>query len=377
MNKKLTTNILIIGNPRFTPSSTAFLTKFLNIFVNLTTRISYIGGDIPIRSNKITWIETSFKEDTNNFLYKFLNYLFFDIKLIALSFKQMVNFDYDLIFFLAPYPITMLLLRILSKIKVIRYQGGTYYHKSFSNRTSIINLIAILYSEIIPSLMVNYIIVESNSSIVFQKLEFFKNKIIIGHMYVDDKFFYVKKEFKDRDLCVGYVGSLSINKGIIEFIKAIPIINKQLDLIDKFIIIGDGPLYAYILNYLHIHKIDKKVVLTGWINHNVLGNFLNKITLIVLPFHSEGLPNIILESMACGTPVLTTKIGAIPDVINENINGFYLSSYDEKQISKKVLELITDHDLNEVSENSVKTIEKNFSFLNTLYKWKFIIDHIK
>ena len=70
--------------------------------------------------------------------------------------------------------------------------------------------------------------------------------------------------------------------------------------------------------------VNKNVTLVGWISHDELPSYLNMLKLLVVPSYTEGLPNIVIEAMSCGTPVLATPVGGVPDLIEDGITGFIL-----------------------------------------------------
>ncbi|MDR9817328.1 MAG: glycosyltransferase family 4 protein [Candidatus Methanoculleus thermohydrogenotrophicum] len=124
----------------------------------------------------------------------------------------------------------------------------------------------------------------------------------------------------DRPSLIGYIGRLSGEKGVQHFAQALPaVLNGREDL--RVLIGGDGPLKELIEASLQKGGVTARVDLPGWISHDDLPGYLNQLRLLVLPSYTEGLPNIMLEAMACGTPVLATPVGAIPDVIIDGKTG--------------------------------------------------------
>jgi glycosyltransferase involved in cell wall biosynthesis len=73
-------------------------------------------------------------------------------------------------------------------------------------------------------------------------------------------------------------------------------------------------------------RITAHIDLPGWISHDDLPNYLNRFWLLVLPSYTERFPGIMLEAMSCGTPVLATPVGVIPDVIIGEKTGFIMEN---------------------------------------------------
>lgn len=190
----------------------------------------------------------------------------------------------------------------------------------------------------------------------------YRNKISIAHEhFLDFDKFKLLNQLIERENLVGYIGRLSEEKGILNFVKAIPGILKQQDEA-KFLIGGEGRLRDKIDKYLDQENLNSKVKLLGWIPHDELPKYLDELKLLVLPSYTEGIPNIMLEAMACGTPVLATPVGAIPDILKDEETGFIMKDNSPECIARNVIRALNHPDLEQITVNAHQLVGKEYTY---------------
>jgi glycosyltransferase involved in cell wall biosynthesis len=205
------------------------------------------------------------------------------------------------------------------------------------------------------------IILYSKRLIKQWNLDRYESKITIAdHHFVRIDTFRTTKPFIQREKMVGYVGRLSPEKGVMNLVRAIPeILSQESDV--RFTFIGGGPLERDIKSYLADAHLDKNVALLNSVPHADIPKYLNEFQLCVLPSYMEGMPNVVLESMSCGTPVLTTPVGGVLDILEDKRTGFVLRDNSPGTISKAVLAALNDPDITKVALNADDYITQHYS----------------
>ncbi len=108
----------------------------------------------------------------------------------------------------------------------------------------------------------------------------------------------------------------------------------------KLVIIGEGSLREELENVVERTGLRKKVFLIGK-QHNIY-KFLYHSDLFILPSIYEGMPNVVLEAMAVGVPVVASSLPPLREVISDGKNGLLFETNNIKDMSKKILSLLTD-----------------------------------
>jgi glycosyltransferase involved in cell wall biosynthesis len=169
---------------------------------------------------------------------------------------------------------------------------------------------------------------------------------------------------------------LSEEKGILNFVSALPGILQENNNL-KVYIIGDGPLNDQIRTNLVQSNILKNVIFTGWIPHNELPHYLNELRVLVIPSDTEGLSNIMLEAMACGTPVLSTPVGAIPDFITDGETGFLMENNSPECIEKNVIRVLHSPNIEKIITNALDLLKREFTFESAVKRYSGILKKSK
>jgi len=79
--------------------------------------------------------------------------------------------------------------------------------------------------------------------------------------------------------------------------------------------------------------------------------------------------------MACGTPVLATPVGAIPDIIKEGETGFIMEYNTPKCIAENISRALRDPNGEKIAMNAKNMVEREFTFDITVKQWKKILDN--
>jgi glycosyltransferase involved in cell wall biosynthesis len=118
-----------------------------------------------------------------------------------------------------------------------------------------------------------------------------------------------------------FVGRLVPNKCVDDIIHAVAILVHDTNLNIELLIVGHGPAGADLQELSSMHSIENKVRFLGYVPHEQLTRLYHSADVLVIASQSEGLPNVILESQACGLPVVATEVGGIPELL-QNGHGF-------------------------------------------------------
>lgn len=104
----------------------------------------------------------------------------------------------------------------------------------------------------------------------------------------------------------------------------------------ELIIIGGGPLESSIKNLVKAYLLESVVHFYGRIPHNLIPKYINSVNALCLPSIREGCPNIVLESLSCGTPVLASRVGAVPEIITDDAHGIIVSPQSADQLAQQI-----------------------------------------
>ena len=208
-------------------------------------------------------------------------------------------------------------------------------------------------------------------------LERHRGKISIAdHHFVNFDVPMVQKALDERRNLVGYIGRLDEAKGVPNFLEAIPWLIERESKIN-FVIGGDGELKSEVERFLKREDLNSRVEFVNWIPHDSLPNYLNELKLLVLPSYTEGLPSIILEAMACGTPVLATPVGAIPDVIKDGETGFIMEDNSPQCIARNIVRALNHPNPEEIIINAYALINREYTYEATVNSYRPILDNMK
>ena len=210
------------------------------------------------------------------------------------------------------------------------------------------------------------LVVESPAMKKYLDVTKFEAKTIVASLAIEESFKKIEP-YHQRKKRIGYVGRLNKEKGVMNLIEALPSLS---EMGYEFVIVGDGVERARIEEFLQANDLTSMVKMMGIIDRKEMVAVMNSFRLLILPSFTEGLPNVVMEAMACGTPVLANSVGGIPDIIQDGVNGYLMNDNFPSTIAMKVRQVISENGLEMISNTAERSIRAKFSPPVVREQWK-------
>ncbi len=174
-----------------------------------------------------------------------------------------------------------------------------------------------------------------------ERLAVISNGINLNDYFKTNPDAYLKESLgiQSNDLVIAIVGRLSPEKGHSILIKAFNKIAMSYPNM-KCLIIGDGPLRNDIEKHINDLKLNSRIIFTGI--RKDMPPIYNICNILINSSYTEGLPLTILEAMACSVAVIATDVGAVSQVIEDQINGLLIKPGDWNLLAEKISFLLDD-----------------------------------
>jgi glycosyltransferase involved in cell wall biosynthesis len=164
---------------------------------------------------------------------------------------------------------------------------------------------------------------------------------------------------------------LNPQKGVEEFLEAAAYVSR-LSPQAYFLLVGgafirrNGAIERDVAYYQELERcvarlgLGKRVIFTGF--RNDVPMILSEAAISVLPSHSEGLSNTLLESMAAGVPVIATRVGGNPEIVEHGKGGILVPVRDSRALAEAIYAILKNRDLaKSLGEEGRRRVEERFS----------------
>jgi glycosyltransferase involved in cell wall biosynthesis len=355
--------------------------KLLKVLEPVSTEIvwvaaNYLGDDKRLPA-KVTLKKLEAGDtDKGPFIRRIPGYLWREIK-ITLEMLKLRHLDVVIFYcgYLPLFPVlfTALFLRRKTVLKIdgrssVIVKLGT---RPDARQNRLMRLIIHSLIERIDYSLAKRIAIEYASMVERYNLQKYQGKIVLGNQYIDTGLFRQTRRLTERRYQIGYFGRFSDEKGIVELAGALSLVLKKEK--SRAILVGDGELYERVASVLADTGVQGKVEMVKWIGQDEMPDYLNNTRIAVVPSYEEGVPNVVLEAMACGTVVLATSVGGIPDLIRDGETGFILEDNSPDCIARNIRRVLNHPHLEEITGKARALVEKEYAYEVTLERYRRII----
>lgn len=190
-----------------------------------------------------------------------------------------------------------------------------------------------------------------------EKIEVLYNSVVMPNDF--------DKDFSKFNML--FLGRIGERKGVYDLIDVLKIIKKETS--NWTLNVGGDGEVEKLKSIIKHENLDNNIKYVGWISGEDKEKLLRISNIYILPSYNEGMPMSVLEAMAYKNITISTNVGGIPKVIDNNNNGFLIDPGDKNELKEVLLKILTKRvELEKISNNARRTIESKFNSKRNLNK---------
>lgn len=163
------------------------------------------------------------------------------------------------------------------------------------------------------------------------------NKVDVVYSFVSDELLQkpVQLKTKQAELSIISVGRFFWKKGYEYALDALALL-KEKGIPFTYTLIAEGKTPASVIYQLHQTGLKDRVNIVNGLSHNEVLKEIERHDVLLLPSVEEGIANVVLEAMTVGTPVISSDIGGMREIIDNGISGYLVPPRDVKAIADRL-----------------------------------------
>ena len=170
--------------------------------------------------------------------------------------------------------------------------------------------------------------------------------------------------FHMDDLIVLYVGRYTPIKGLDRLFKAFRNLT-HLSYLRLVMVGGDGehsPMFRQLKSKAKALHIENRLIFAGRVDQETLPEYYSAADVLVVPSYYESFGLVALEALACGTPVVTTSVGAMEDIVKDGVTGYVAKDTDPQHYARLIETILLKQQQNGLSPSEIRSSVAEFTW---------------
>jgi glycosyltransferase involved in cell wall biosynthesis len=167
---------------------------------------------------------------------------------------------------------------------------------------------------------------------------------------------------REEDGTILFLGRIHKHKGLEYLVKAQPLIAKEIPSA-RIIIAGQGEDLDRCKGFITDHN--RFEVYDGFIQGEMVAELFQRASVVAVPYITAATSGILMTAYAFGKPVVVSKVGSLPEYVQDGITGFLVESEDENQLAEALIRILSNNDLrHQMGKNALQWIQHELGWVN-------------